>query len=112
MYCERSCQKRHWKTEHRYQCSRVLRLSGIDGSEISVTPRRVDRVRNVRYLVEATLGVGRDTGAIVELSIGSQMLDDRTKLRTLYPMADETGMLYTVRELSTSCPSCVSTGSE
>ena len=107
IYCKRSCQKQHWKTVHRQQCSRDLRIHGIDGYEISVTPRRIDCVGNVRYLVEAALGVNRAKGTVVQLSIGNEMLDDGTQLHTLYPMSDDPGMVYTVREVSDSCPSLV-----
>ena len=111
IYCKRSCQKQHWKTVHRQQCSRVLQINGIDGHEISVTPRRIDRVKTVRHLVEAMLSVSRAKGLVVQLSIGCKLLDDETQLHTLYPMSDDSGMVYTVRDVSDSCPSAVSSHS-
>ena len=95
-YCGRECQKKHWRL-HRDRCCRELRLTSVEGKEISVTVRRTDLIRDVRCKVQEKLGVGRTHASrIVQLVIGDRILDDTTRCSTLDLLSDEKAMSYTL----------------
>ena len=103
-YCGKSCQKIHWGL-HRKICWRQIRLTVLNGEEVSVDIEPADTVRHVRRKLKEELDL--ESSEMILILINDEILDDFRRCWTI----ESKVMSYTVRERSTSCPSACSSSS-
>ena len=90
-----------------------IRLTNVHGKEIAVNVGRRATVRDVRYKVQALLGLERtlDSSRSVRLMIGGEYLEDWTIYWTLDLLGNEKCVVYTVEDCYSHPPSLISSTS-